>query len=136
MAVAVTANQALNYLTTGTVPGQMGNANPNLTPYEAFDCSDGHIVIATGNDAQYQRLCRLLGLDDMAEDEAFATDKDRIANRRVMIPRLNGATATRSMATLLAVCERDGVPAGPINTMDAVMADPQVVVRGMQIALD
>ena len=136
VAVAVTANQALNYLTTGNAPGRMGNAHPNLTPYQVFDCSDGHIIIATGNDGQYQRLCHLLDLPDMAEAPEFLHNKDRIANRRVMIARLNGATAARSKADLLAACEAKGVPAGPINTLDEVMADPQVVARGMQIALD
>lgn len=136
VAVAVTANQALNYLTTGVAPGRMGNAHMNLTPYEVFDCSDGHIIIATGNDAQYQRLCRLLDLADMAADPDYAENKDRIANRRVMIARLNGATAARTMDDLLSACEGEGVPAGPINTLDRVMADPQVVARGMQISLD
>ncbi|MEM9551375.1 MAG: CaiB/BaiF CoA-transferase family protein [Pseudomonadota bacterium] len=136
VAVAVTANQALNYLTTGVAPGRMGNAHPNLTPYQVFDCADGHVIIATGNDAQYQRLCRLLDLEDMALSPDFAANKDRIANRRVMIARLNGATATRSKEDLLVACEAQGVPAGPINTLDEVMADPQVVARGMQIALD
>ncbi len=136
VAVAVTANQAMNYLTTGTPPGRMGNAHPNLTPYQVFDCSDGHLIIATGNDGQYQRLCGLLGLDDMATDPKFAHNRDRIANRRVMVARLNGATAQRSRDDLLAACEGQGVPAGPINALDDVMADPQVVARGMQIDLD
>ncbi|MDF1718882.1 MAG: CaiB/BaiF CoA-transferase family protein [Antarcticimicrobium sp.] len=136
VAVAVTANQAMNYLTTGKTPGRMGNAHVNLTPYQVFDCADGYIIIATGNDGQYQRLCRILGLDDMAEAPEFLHNKDRIANRRVMIARLNGATAQRSKADLLAACEGQGVPAGPINDLAEVMADPQVVVRGMQIELD
>jgi crotonobetainyl-CoA:carnitine CoA-transferase CaiB-like acyl-CoA transferase len=135
VAVAVTANQAMNYLTTATAPGRMGNSHPNLAPYQVFDCSDGHIIIATGNDRQYQRLCVLLGLDDMAEAPEFAHNSDRLANRRVMIARLNGATALRSKADLLASCEKVGVPAGPINTLDQVMVDPQVVARGMQIEL-
>lgn len=136
VAVAVTANQALNYLTTGEAPGRMGNAHMNLTPYEVFDCADGFIIIATGNDGQYQRLCGLLGLDDMAQHPDFLHNKDRIANRRVMIARLNGATAGWSKADLLAACEGQGVPAGPINDLAEVMADPQVVARGMQISLD
>ncbi len=136
VAVAVTANQALNYLTTGTPPGRMGNAHPNLTPYQVFDTSDGHIIIATGNDAQYQRLCRVLGLDDMAEAPEYARNSDRIANRRVMIARLNGATVLRTRADLLAACEAHGIPAGPINALDDVMADPQVIARGMRIELD
>ena len=136
VAVAVTANQALNYLTTGTAPGRMGNAHMNLTPYEVFDCSDGFIIIATGNDGQYQRLCHLLGLDDMAEAPDFLHNKDRVANRRVMIARINGATAGWKKEDLLKACEGQGVPAGPINDLADVMADPQVVARGMQIELD
>ncbi|WP_238371775.1 CaiB/BaiF CoA transferase family protein [Heliomarina baculiformis] len=136
VAVAVTANQAMNYLTTGVAPGRMGNAHMNLTPYEVFDCSDGYIIIATGNDGQYQRLCRLLGLDDMAEAPDFLHNKDRIANRRVMIARLNGATAGWTKEDLLKACESQGVPAGPINNLAEVMADPQVVARQMQIELD
>ncbi|MEY8830861.1 CaiB/BaiF CoA transferase family protein [Sedimentitalea sp. XS_ASV28] len=136
VAVAVTANQALNYLTTGKAPQRMGNGHVNLTPYQAFDCADGHIIIATGNDAQYQRLCRLLGLDDMAEAPEFLRNKDRLANRRVMIARLNGATAGWTKADLLAGCEAQGIPAGPINDLQEVLADPQVVARGMQIELD
>ena len=136
VAVAVTANQALNYLTTGKAPQRMGNGHVNLTPYQAFDCSDGHIIIATGNDAQYQRLCRLLGLDEMAEAPEFLHNKDRLANRRVMIARLNGATVGWSKAELLAGCEREGIPAGPINDLSEVLGDPHVVARGMQIELD
>ncbi len=136
VAVAVTANQAMNYLTTGTPPGRMGNAHPNLTPYQVFDCADGHIIIATGNDGQYQRLCRLLDLEDMAKDPAYARNRDRIANRAEMIKRLNDATRQRDRADLLAACEADGVPAGPINRMDDVMADPQVQARGMEINLN
>jgi crotonobetainyl-CoA:carnitine CoA-transferase CaiB-like acyl-CoA transferase len=135
-AVAITGNQAMNYLTTGKAPTRMGNAHPNLTPYEVFECSDGHLIIATGNDRQYQRLCRLLGLDDMAEAAEYAKNADRVANRPEMIRRLNGATRLRSRDDLLAACEADGVPAGPINDMADVMADPQVKARGMQIDLD
>ncbi|WP_415401207.1 CaiB/BaiF CoA transferase family protein [Tateyamaria sp. SN3-11] len=136
VAVAVTANQAMNYLTSGVAPGRMGNAHMNLTPYQVFDCADGHIIIATGNDAQYQRLCRLLGLDDMAEAPAFLRNADRIANRDEMTRKLTAATVLRSRADLLAACEAEGVPAGPINDLGDVMADPQVQARGMQIELD
>ncbi len=133
VAVAVTANQALNYLTTDVAPGRMGNAHMNLTPYEVFDTADGYIIIATGNDGQYQRLCGLLGLEDMATDPDYLHNKDRIANRPEMIRRLNAATRGFSSADLLAACEAKGVPAGPINTFDQVFADPQVQARGMQI---
>lgn len=135
-AVAITGNQAMNYLTTGTPPTRMGNAHPNLTPYEVFVSSDGHLIIATGNDGQYQRLCQLLGLDDMATSPDYAKNANRVANRPEMIRRLNAATMARTRDDLLAACEAHNVPAGPINDMADVMADPQVVARGMQIELD
>ncbi|UWR22266.1 CaiB/BaiF CoA-transferase family protein [Sulfitobacter sp. S190] len=135
-AVAITGNQAMNYLTTGNPPGRMGNAHPNLTPYEVFDCADGHLIIATGNDGQYQRLCNLLGLDGMANDPDFASNADRVANRPAMMAALNAATATRTRDDLLTACEAHNVPAGPINAMDDVFDDPHVKARGMQIELD
>lgn len=134
-AVSIMGNQAMNYMTTGKAPTRMGNAHPNLTPYEVFEARDGHLIIATGNDGQYQRLCRLLGLDDMAEAPEFLKNADRVANRPEMIRRLNGATAQRDRDDLLAACEANNVPAGPINDLNDVMADPQVVARGMQIEL-
>ncbi len=135
-AVAITGNQAMNYLTTGVAPKRMGNAHPNLTPYEVFPSSDGHLIIATGNDGQYRRLCRLLGLDDMAIAPEFAKNADRVANRPKMIARLTQATIIRPRDDLLAACEAHNVPAGPINDMADVMADPQVIARGLQIELD
>ncbi|WP_425098054.1 CaiB/BaiF CoA transferase family protein [Tropicibacter sp. S64] len=135
-AVSATANQAMNYLSTGTPPGRTGNYHPNLTPYQVFDCSDGFIIIATGNDAQYQRLCGLLGLDEMATAPEFLTNADRVQNREVMIARLMQATRGWTKADLLAGCESRGIPAGPINDMAEVFADPQVIARGMQIAPD
>ncbi|WP_417720426.1 CaiB/BaiF CoA transferase family protein [Salipiger sp.] len=135
-AVAATANQSMNYLATGTPPGRTGNYHPNLTPYQVFDCSDGFIIIATGNDPQYQRLCRLLGLAEMAEAPEYLTNADRIANRDPMIARLMAATKGWTKADLLEGCEREGIPAGPINDLAEVMADPQIVARGMQIAPD
>lgn len=135
-AVAIMGNQAMNYLTTGKPPGRMGNAHPNLTPYEVFECADGHLIIATGNDGQYQRLCHLLGLADMATSPDYAKNADRLANRPEMIRRLSGATSQRTRDDLLAACEANNVPAGPINDLSDAMADPQVVARGMQIELD
>ena len=132
--VSAMANQALNYLSTGTPPGRTGNYHPNLTPYQVFDCADGHIIIATGNDAQYQRLCTLLGLDDMAEAPAFLRNSDRVANREEMIARLMAETRKQTCADLLAGCEARGIPAGPINDMAQVFEDPHVQARGLQIA--
>ena len=135
VAVAITSNQAMNYLTTGKPPQRMGNAHVNLAPYQVFDCADGHIIIATGNDRQYQRLCALLDLQDMATAPEFLKNVDRLANRAEMNRRLSDATRRRTKADLLAACEAQGVPAGPINDMGEVMADPQVQARGMQIQL-
>lgn len=135
-AVAIMGNQAMNYLTTGVAPKRMGNAHPNLTPYEVFETSDGHIIIATGNDGQFQRLCLLLGLDDMTTSSDYTKNVDRVANRPEMISRLAGATKLRTREDLLAACEENNVPAGPINDLSDVMVDPQVVARGMQIELD
>jgi crotonobetainyl-CoA:carnitine CoA-transferase CaiB-like acyl-CoA transferase len=135
-AVSVMANQALNYLTTGTPPERTGNYHPNLTPYQVFPCADGHIIIATGNDAQYQRLCGVLGREDMASDPRFLINSDRIKNRAEMTDLLNERTAQMSKADLLSACEAHGIPAGPINSMDEVFSDPQVIARGMQVSLD
>ena len=134
VATSVMANQAMNYLATGKPPGLMGNAHPNLAPYAVFDCADGWVILATGNDAQYRRLCGVLGLVDMAEDPAYLTNADRIANRALLTQRLTEATKRFSKAELLDACEAEGVPAGPINDLAEVFADPQVIARGMQIA--
>jgi len=134
-AVAVTANQAMNYFATGTPPGRTGNYHPNLAPYQVFPTSDGHIIIATGNDGQYRRLCTLLGLDALAADPAYAGNAGRVAGREALAEALGAATARMTKADLLAACEAQGVPAGPINTMDEVFADPQVQARGMKLDL-
>lgn len=134
VATSIMANQAMNYLTTGTPPGKMGNAHPNLAPYAVFDCADGWIIIATGNDGQYRKLCDLLGLSALGTAPEFATNADRVANRIAMTEALTRATLQRSKADLLAACEAAGVPAGPINDLAEVFADPQVIAREMQIA--
>ena len=134
VATSIMANQGMNYLVSGVAPGKMGNAHPNLAPYAVFDCADGWIIIATGNDAQYQRLVQVLGLTDMAGDPRFASNADRIANRAAMTKGLTTATRSWTKADLLAACEAAGVPAGPINDLAEVFADPQVVARAMQIA--
>ncbi len=134
VATGILANQAMNYLVSGRTPGMMGNAHPNLAPYAVFDCADGWLILATGNDGQYQRLCRVLGLEEMATDAAFLTNADRIANRALLTARLTEATKNWAKIDLLAACEAEGVPAGPINDLAEVFADPQVVARGMQIA--
>ena len=134
-AVCVMANQALNYLTTGNPPQRTGNYHPNLTPYQVFECRDGHIIIATGNDGQYQRLCDILGLPEMASAPEYLKNANRVENREDMIAKLSARTVLMSKGELLTACEAKGVPAGPINSMDEVFADPQVVHRQLQVNL-
>ena len=129
VATSVTANQAMNYLTTGNAPTRMGNGHQNLAPYQVFDCIDGHIIIATGNDAQYQRLCKLLGLTKISKDKLFLTNADRLKNRALLIEKLNFETEQRTKKDLLKQCENKGIPAGPINDLSEVFDDPQVVFR-------
>lgn len=135
VATSIMANQAMNFLATGTAPRKMGNAHPNLAPYAVFDCADGWIILATGNDAQYRRLCTLLRLPGMAAAPEFATNADRIANRAAMTEALADATRHWSKADLLAACEAEGVPAGPINDLAEVFADPQIIHRGLKITV-
>jgi crotonobetainyl-CoA:carnitine CoA-transferase CaiB-like acyl-CoA transferase len=133
VATSIMANQAMNFLVSGKPPTMMGNAHPNLAPYAVFDCADGWIILATGNDAQYQRLCAILGLDDIAKAPDFLTNADRIANRGEMTARITEATLRWAKADLLQACEDQGVPAGPINNLAEVFDDPQVQARGMKI---
>ena len=135
-AVAATANQAMNYLATGTPPVRTGNHHPNLAPYQVVDCSDGHIIIATGNDRQFQKLCRVLGHEGLAQAPEFLTNADRVTNRAALDAALNTRTRGFSRADLLAACEADGIPAGPINDLSEVFADPQVTARGLRVELD
>jgi crotonobetainyl-CoA:carnitine CoA-transferase CaiB-like acyl-CoA transferase len=136
VATSVMANQAMNFLATGTAPAKLGNAHPNLAPYAVFDCADGWIILATGNDAQYRRLCDILHLPELATDPAYLTNADRVANRAVLTDHLSAATRKMTKAALLAACEADGVPAGPINDLAEVFSDPQVVARKMRLDVD
>ncbi len=133
VATAVMANQAMNYLATGTAPTRLGNAHPNIVPYAVFDCSDGFIIIAAGNDGQFQRLCEVLSLPD---DPAFATNADRLERRDSLSALITNKTRDWTKSDLLTALEAAGVPAGPINTMDDVFADPQIIARGMRVDLD
>jgi crotonobetainyl-CoA:carnitine CoA-transferase CaiB-like acyl-CoA transferase len=131
--VAVMANQSMNYLASGQAPAMMGNAHPNLAPYAVYPCADGWLIIAVGNDGQFARLCNVLGIA-LADDPRFATNPARVTNRAALTPLIEAATALRTRHDLLGACEAAGVPAGPINRMDDVFADPQVIARGLQIA--
>lgn len=132
-AVAIMANQAMNYLATGTAPGRLGNFHPNLAPYQVVPCADGHIIVATGNDGQYRRFCAVLKREDLAEAPEYATNAQRVARRAALSDILCAETARWTMADLMAACEAQGVPAGPINTMDAVFGDAQVQARGLAL---
>jgi crotonobetainyl-CoA:carnitine CoA-transferase CaiB-like acyl-CoA transferase len=134
--VSVLANQAMNYLVSGKAPTRLGNAHPNIVPYQVFAAADGHLIIATGNDGQYRRLCGLIGRAELAQDPRFASNADRVARREALIPLLSTAIAAMKRDDLLAGLEREGVPAGPINRIDQVFADPQVIARGMKLELE
>src|SRR5271163_1871365 len=133
--VACLANQAMNYLVSGSAPRRTGNAHPNLVPYQDFPTSDGDMVIAVGNDAQFARLCLAMGLTELAGDPSFASNKSRVANRRELIDKLSAVTVTHPTAHWVAALESVGVPAGPINSLDAVFDDPQVRARNMRVDL-
>ncbi|MFN3945563.1 MAG: CaiB/BaiF CoA transferase family protein [Allosphingosinicella sp.] len=131
--VAVLANQAMNFLVSGETPRRMGNAHPNIAPYQTFAAKDGHLIVAVGNDNQFRRLCGILGIEAEAR---FATNADRVRRRDELAARLGPAIAGWGKAELLAALDEAGVPAGPINTVAEVFADPQVIARGMKTELD
>jgi crotonobetainyl-CoA:carnitine CoA-transferase CaiB-like acyl-CoA transferase len=133
--VAVLANQASSYLVSGKVPKRMGNAHPAVVPYQVFPVADGHVIIACGNDTQFARLTALLGAPEMAQDERYRTNAGRVVNRATLIPPMMELTVRMTRADLLAKLEAAGVPGGPINTLEDVFADPQVLARKMRIDL-
>jgi crotonobetainyl-CoA:carnitine CoA-transferase CaiB-like acyl-CoA transferase len=131
--VGVLANQALNWMVSGKVPHRMGNGHSNLVPYQAFKVADGEVIVAVGNDRQFARLCDILELPDVAADERFRTNPARVVNRGELIPLLEKAMGTRRRQEISDGLEAAGIPAGPINSVDAVFADPQVVHRGLKL---
>jgi crotonobetainyl-CoA:carnitine CoA-transferase CaiB-like acyl-CoA transferase len=133
--VGVLANQALNFLVSGRSPRRLGNSHPNIVPYQVFRVADGHIVIAAGNDRQSRDLCRILGLASIAEEPRFRANSNRVANRVAFIDIVEEATQKFSSAELLAALEAAHVPAGPINSIEQVFADPQVIARRLRIDL-
>jgi crotonobetainyl-CoA:carnitine CoA-transferase CaiB-like acyl-CoA transferase len=133
--VGVLANQALNFLVSGKVPKRIGNAHPNIVPYQVFPVADGHIIIATGNDTQFAKLCGVLGEPEISGEPNYRANSDRLQHREELIGRLSALTRRRRGADLLAKLESVQVPAGPINPLDQVFVDPQVVHRGMRIDL-
>jgi len=134
--VAVLANQAMNYLVSGEVPHRLGNRHPNIAPYQTFAVEDGFVIIAVGNDRQFRSLCRALGLEALADDPRFATNAARVTNRGALEEQLSPVLRQRGRDPLLAELAAVGVPAGPINDLAQVFADPQVIARGMRIDID
>ena len=131
--VGVLANQGLSYLATGVAPKRIGNAHPVVVPYQVFPVTDGHIIIACGNDGQFAKLCAVLGDPTMAQDALYKTNSDRVVNRTTLIPRITALTMRSAKADIIARLEAVQVPAGPINTLADVFADPQVIAREMRI---
>lgn len=130
---ATLANQATNYLVGNLVPQRLGNAHPNIVPYQSFATADGHCIIAVGNDQQFKRLCDVLGLPECADDERFATNAQRVAHRELLVPRLQEPLKQHTRDEWLTRFDQAGIPAGPINTIDDVFNDPQIVHRGMKV---
>ncbi|MBD9413275.1 CoA transferase [Pseudomonas sp. PDM16] len=131
--VACLANQAMNYLATGSAPKRLGNAHPNIVPYQDFPTADGDFILAVGNDGQFRKFCEVAGLPALPDDPRFSTNKARVANRAELIPLLRQATVFKSTAEWIALLEAAGVPCGPINDLAQVFADPQVLARGLRV---
>ncbi len=129
------ANQASNYLVSGDAPARLGNAHPNIVPYQTFAASDGHFIVAVGNDAQFKRLCKVIGREDMALDQKFADNSVRVVNRDILVQALQEAFRGKTTVEWLQALESAAVPCGPINTIDEMFDDPQIKSRGMQIDL-
>ncbi len=132
--VGVLANQALNFMASGVAPTRMGNAHPNLVPYQNFRTADGDIIVAVGNDRQFAKFCAILGLDGLVTDDRYRTNAGRVTNRATLIPELAQAVMVWTRDALAARLEAESVPGGPINPIDAVFADQQVIARGLAIA--
>jgi len=133
--IASLANQAANYLVGGDVPRRMGNAHPNIVPYQDFPTADGYMIIAVGNDSQFASLCEAIDRPQWARDARFRTNPQRVKHRDELVESLRGITLTRTTAQWVSMLEARGVPCGPINRMDQVFADPQVQARAMRLEM-
>jgi crotonobetainyl-CoA:carnitine CoA-transferase CaiB-like acyl-CoA transferase len=133
--VGVLSNQALNYLVSGKVPTRIGNAHANIVPYQVFPTADGYAIVATGNDSQYIKFCNVLGAPELAQNPDYKDNVGRLKHREELIGRLSALTAKMKRDDLLDKLEAQGVPAGPINNVDQVFSDPQVIHRGMKLDL-
>ena len=133
---AVLANQNMNYLISGKPPVRLGNAHPNISPYEVVPTADGFLILAVGNDGQFKRLCKILGIEAIADDERYATNKARVAHKLDVRQIVSTETLKWMKRDLLTACESNAVPAGPINSIEEMFADPQVQARGLRIDLE
>jgi crotonobetainyl-CoA:carnitine CoA-transferase CaiB-like acyl-CoA transferase len=133
--LAALANQAANYLVGGRAPDRLGNAHPNIVPYEAFRTADGWMILAVGNDGQFRKFCEVAGAPELADDPRFATNAGRVRHRDALTPRVAELIAPRPLDWWLAALDAAGVPCGPINTLDRAFADPQAVQRGLKVEL-
>jgi crotonobetainyl-CoA:carnitine CoA-transferase CaiB-like acyl-CoA transferase len=133
--IGVLSNQALNYLVSGKIPKRLGNAHANIVPYQVFPVADGHIIIATGNDTQYVKLCNVLGAPELANDPNYKDNIGRLKHRDELVGKIAAITSRMKRDALLDQLEAMQVPAGPINNLEQVFNDPQVVHRGMQLKL-
>ena len=134
--VASLANQAMNYLASGVNPTRLGNAHPNIVPYQAFQTRDGYLILAVGNDAQFKRFCDLAGRADLASDDRYLKNSERVKNRQTLVPQLIDIMLTQDSDCWLEQLNAQGIPCGSINNIDQVFSDPQVQHRGMQLELD
>ncbi len=134
--VATLANQAMNYLATGNSPRRLGNAHPNIVPYQAFQTADGYIILAVGNDAQFERFCDLAEVPELAADERFQKNSDRVRHRQALVPQISASMQSKTSADWLEQLNARGIPCGPINDLEQVFADPQVQHRGLQLELE
>ncbi len=131
--VAMLGNMHLNHFTSGETPKRWGNAHPNIVPYEAFACADGHMILAAGNDSQYRKFCEVAKCTELAEDARFSRNDARVRHRDILVPLLAAIIKKRKRDDWILSLESAGVPCGPINTIDQVFDDPQVRHRGMKI---
>ena len=134
--VSLLSIQGLNYLTSGEVPGLLGNAHPNIVPYQVFPTADGNIIVAVGNDDQFKRYCEFAGVPELINDERFVTNKARVQNREALTQILNEVMRQNPSAYWLEELEKIKITCGPINNIDQVFADAQVVARDMRIELN
>ncbi|CUS53063.1 L-carnitine dehydratase/bile acid-inducible protein F [hydrothermal vent metagenome] len=134
--VSLLSIQGLNYLTSGEVPGLLGNAHPNIVPYQVFPTADGNIIVAVGNDDQFKRYCEFAGVPELINDERFVTNKARVQNREALTQILNEVMRQNPSAYWLEELEKNKITCGPINNIDQVFADTQVVARDMRIEMN